>query len=68
MMDATQHIEHDAAMSDREITESQKMPPGMPSKMPSHMLAANDPDNPMNWPLHRRLYASFVAVCMAFAV
>ncbi|KAF1996613.1 MFS general substrate transporter [Amniculicola lignicola CBS 123094] len=32
------------------------------------MLGPNDPANPMNWPLHRRLYASAVAWAMAFAV
>lgn len=68
MMNATQHTEHGAAMSDRESAESQRMPPGISSEMPSHMLAANDPDNPMNWPMHRRLYVSFVAAWMAFAV
>ncbi|KAF2245531.1 MFS general substrate transporter [Trematosphaeria pertusa] len=36
--------------------------------MLSHTLAADDPDNPMNWPAHRRLYASAVSWAMAFAV
>ncbi|KAF2109930.1 major facilitator superfamily domain-containing protein [Lophiotrema nucula] len=36
--------------------------------MLSHTLGANDPDNPMNWPTHRRLYASAVSWMMAFTV
>ncbi|PVH95396.1 MFS general substrate transporter [Periconia macrospinosa] len=36
--------------------------------MLSHTLDPNDPDNPMNWPTHRRLYASAVAWAMGFAV
>ncbi|KAF2690585.1 MFS general substrate transporter [Lentithecium fluviatile CBS 122367] len=36
--------------------------------MLSHTLDVNDPDNPMNWPTHRRLYASAVAWAMAFTV
>lgn len=34
----------------------------------SHHLAPDDPENPMNWPLHRKLYASAVSWFFAFAV
>jgi len=34
----------------------------------SHSLARNDPDNPMNWPLHRKMYASAASWFFAFAV
>ena len=33
-----------------------------------HSMHANDPDNPQNWPLHRKVYASSVAFAFAFAV
>ncbi|KAF2193242.1 MFS general substrate transporter [Zopfia rhizophila CBS 207.26] len=36
--------------------------------MLSHTLGPDDPDNPMNWPTHRRIYASAVAWAMAFTV
>ena len=35
---------------------------------PSHLLSANDPDNPMNWPLHRRIYGSAVSWAFGFVV
>jgi hypothetical protein len=34
----------------------------------SHHLIRNDPKNPLNWPLHRKLYASAVSWFFAFAV
>ncbi|OCL13664.1 MFS general substrate transporter [Glonium stellatum] len=34
----------------------------------SHQLSATDPDNPMNWPLYRRVYASAVSWAFAFVV
>jgi len=34
----------------------------------SHSLSSNDPENPMNWHIHRRIYASSVAWFFAFAV
>ena len=44
------------------------MPGTMTSAMLSHALSPDDADNPMNWPTHRRLYASSVSWAMAFAV
>ncbi|OCK86071.1 MFS general substrate transporter [Lepidopterella palustris CBS 459.81] len=35
---------------------------------PGHLLSRDDPDNPMNWPFHRRVYASAVAWAFAFVV
>lgn len=72
-MNSTNHHTGHAAMIsgiDKDSIEMQKTMPAGPttSNMLSHTLAANDPDNPMNWPAHRRLYASAVAFAMAFAV
>ncbi|MCJ1255387.1 hypothetical protein MMC24_003203 [Lignoscripta atroalba] len=33
-----------------------------------HMMSPQDPDNPFNWPIHRRVYASAVSVAFGFAV
>ena len=33
-----------------------------------HMMAANDPDNPHNWPVQRKIYASAVAFAFAWVV
>jgi MFS family permease len=53
-------------MHDTESVEMQKGP--ITSNMLSHTLGADDPDNPMNWPQHRRLYASAVSWAMGFTV
>ena len=31
-------------------------------------LSATDPDNPRNWPLHRKLYVSSVSFAFVFAL
>ena len=33
-----------------------------------HMMSPSDPDNPQNWPLHRKLYVSAVGFAFAFVV
>ena len=33
-----------------------------------HMLSPNDPDNPMAWPLWKKVYASTAAFACAFTV
>ena len=33
-----------------------------------HMMAADDPDNPQNWPIHKKIYASAVAFAFAWVV
>ena len=33
-----------------------------------HMMAANDPDNPQNWPVHRKVYASAVGFTFSWVV
>jgi MFS transporter, DHA1 family, multidrug resistance protein len=49
--------------------QSEKQPNTMATtQIVSHSLPADDPDNPMNWPLHRKLYASAVAWFFSFAV
>jgi len=40
----------------------------MTTQAPSHTLSPHDPDNPMRWPLHRRLYASAVAWFSAYVM
>ena len=48
---------------------SMEMPKDMATaSTPSHTLGVDDPANPMNWPLHRKLYTSAVSWAMAFAV
>ncbi|KAI4131723.1 MAG: hypothetical protein LQ347_002860 [Umbilicaria vellea] len=32
------------------------------------MMSPSDPDNPLNWPIHRRIYVSTVAFAFAFVV
>ena len=33
-----------------------------------HMMSPDDPDNPQNWPLYRKLYVSVVSFAFGFAV
>jgi hypothetical protein len=33
-----------------------------------HSLSPTDPDNPQNWPLHRKVYAVSTATAFAFVV
>lgn len=40
----------------------------MASAALSHSLAPDSPDNPQNWPLHRRILTSFQAWMYAFTV
>jgi len=34
----------------------------------SHMMSADDPDNPQNWPILKKTYASAVAFAFAWIV
>lgn len=36
--------------------------------MAGHIMSPRDPDNPQNWPTHRKLYASAGAFAFAFVV
>lgn len=36
--------------------------------MAGHTISVQDPDNPQNWPIHRRVYVSAVSVAFAFVV
>ncbi len=60
-----QHAEHDPMMPDAEQGDVRMK---MEQNTPSHALSPNDPDNPMNWPTRRRLYATLVAAAMAYSV
>jgi hypothetical protein len=33
-----------------------------------HMMSPDDPDNPQNWPLYRKVYASAVSFAFGFVV
>lgn len=33
-----------------------------------HIMSADDPDNPQNWPTHKKTYASAVAFAFAWIV
>ena len=39
-----------------------------PAASSGHMLAMNDPDNPMAWPLWKKVYTSWAAFLFAFTV
>lgn len=39
-----------------------------PMAAAGHMMSADDPDNPQNWPLHKKIYASAVAFAFAWVV
>ena len=39
-----------------------------PTAPAGHMMAADDPDNPQNWPIHKKIYASAVAFAFAWVV
>lgn len=52
-----------ASNSSHDMEEPTKMAPG------GHLaLAANDPDNPQNFPLFQKVYVSAVAFAFAFVV
>lgn len=69
MADTNHHSDIDPMMAHDERADKQKMSEiPMSSNPVSHTLSPNDPDNPMNWSLHRRLYTSAVAWAMGFTV
>lgn len=39
-----------------------------PMATTGHMMSADDPDNPQNWPLYKKVYASAVAFAFAWVV
>ena len=39
-----------------------------PMAAAGHMMSADDPDNPQNWPLYKKLYASAVGFAFAWVV
>lgn len=45
---------------------SQAQKPAMPSL--GHMMAADDPDNPLNWPVNKKIYVSIVSFAFTYAV
>ena len=73
--DATMTTFDAASPSHLDMTDSSSQGPDMmkttTDTMPTaggHMMSANDPDNPQNWPLHKKIYASAVAFAFAWVV
>jgi hypothetical protein len=62
MENQTDHI----GMSTMAMNDEQDSP--MAKHLPTHSLGPHDPLNPMNWPLHRKLYGSTVSWLYAFAI
>lgn len=40
----------------------------LPSGAGGHMMAADDPDNPQNWPISKKVYVSAVSFAFAWVV
>ncbi|KAK5717389.1 hypothetical protein LTR15_009283 [Elasticomyces elasticus] len=55
-------------MGQRGSIDGQHNEPVSASEMLSHSMPLSDPFNPMNWPLHRKIYTSFCAWLFAAAV
>ena len=53
-------VDHGPMLTDSERGMKQLDDPSLPVTN-GHHLPANDPDNPMNWPMLRRIYVSLVA-------
>ena len=49
-------------------TRDQMAQKPMASDILSHSLSPSDPDNPMNWPIHRKLYVSLCGYLCAASV
>ena len=45
-----------------------KVQPRLASHLLSHNMARDDPANPLNWPLHRKIYTSAAGWMAAYAV
>ena len=64
------------AASPSNLDNSGSMSPGAntmktapdPMAAAGHMMSADDPDNPQNWPLQKKVYASAVAFAFAWVV
>ena len=39
-----------------------------PMPTAGHMMSPDDPDNPQNWPLHKKVYVSAAAFAFAWVV
>ena len=66
----TQHQAMNMSM-DHSNSQSQMMgavDPPMTSAPVHHQLSPEDPDNPMNWPIYKRVYVSLAAAAFTFAV
>jgi len=43
-------------------------PPGIEEARPEVKKAEDDPDNPQNWPIYKKVYVSSVGLAFVFAV
>lgn len=42
--------------------------PGIAEATPEFAMTEDDPENPQNWPIYRKVYVSFVGFAFVFAV
>ena len=62
------HDEMPSTMHTNSSSDGHQMPKKPGGGATHHMLAPDDPDNPMAWPLWRKLYVSIAAFWFAFTV
>ena len=55
-------------MSRSELAQDEQQQQTMASEVLSHSLSPSDPDNPMNWPLYRKIYVSSCGFLFAASV
>jgi hypothetical protein len=55
-------------MTSDQHTQDHLIKQPMASEILSHSLSPNDPDNPMVWPLHRKIYVSLCGYLCAASV
>jgi hypothetical protein len=51
-----------------ELAHDERQQQPMASEVLSHSLSPSDPDNPMNWPLYRKIYVSSCGFLFAASV
>lgn len=63
---------HSAPLSHIDMTDSSQSEDAMKAMAAGpatgHMMLADDPDNPQNWPILKKIYASAVAFAFAWTV
>ena len=54
--------------SSNQSDDAMAMKPMSAKPAVGHMMAADDPDNPQNWPYIKKIYVSFVSFAFAWVV